>query len=482
MLTTRYIISSFLLQHRIWIYLTLPFLFTYGILFFGNDLSDSTYPILASLLAIWALPYYFVSVFFLEYTIPRWISYFLYPLLSVYLVSSLPYETTVLVSAKVVIISLGIILPILAPFLQDGQILPKWSFLRQRLQRLPLFIYVVICTGMLAFLVVPANNYFEAAVQSSSWTAYFGIYFSTVLQSLTIYLPYYLIYHWHHHILFNELLKKRGVVVYGVGIALLLLLFVPIHAALAGQFPAVTQFKMHPTGVIPNVWAPIHFSIPITILLVSFPFIAIVEWYKQANQLSIAKQEKTAAELGMLKQQINPHFFFNTLNNLYAMSLTEDKETPEAILKLAELMRYVIYQGPKTFVPIEADIAYLKDYIALQMLRFHHDLDYHFHIDISDQQSPIAPLLLVMLVENAFKHGLEPSDEPGLLHLQLIQQEQSIVFTCTNSVDSSVQDRGEIGIGLENLRRRLTITYPEQHKLELENQANKYFAKLTITL
>ena len=153
-------------------------------------------------------------------------------------------------------------------------------------------------------------------------------------------------------------------------------------------------------------------------MLATTPIILTVQWFKQSNEIADLEREKSATELNLLKQQINPDIFINTLNNLYALSLTKDEKTPEVILQLSELMRYVIKRGKEEVVPILEEIKYIEDYVWLQNIRLHKKLDFSFEKNIDDLSLKIPPLLFINLVENAFKHGIEPAEEDlSLIHI-----------------------------------------------------------------
>lgn len=340
----------------------------------------------------------------------------------------------------------------------------------------------IVIVAIFALVIVPASNYFIEYTREFSRSQILLYYLAAVVQTFVIYLSYYPIYYVHHHFLFNKLLRKKGLLYYLLGATGFLLLFVPLQNQVIGVFPVVDQIKTHPIGVLPQVFSDLSFTLAIAFFLLSLPFIIMVEWYRQVNAISTLEQEKTVTELQLLKQQINPHFFFNTLNNLYAMSLTQDKETPETILQLSELMRYVIYKGQEEKVSLKLEVKYLQDYLDLQKLRLHKPLDLKFTTDIADEEVLVPPLLFIILVENAFKHGIEPAGGNPFLHLHLSQKDKTIHFRCHNSLekDSPASETG--GLGLPNLRRRLSVLFPDQHRLQLQSSDHDYLAELSLEL
>jgi hypothetical protein len=305
------------------------------------------------------------------------------------------------------------------------------------------------------------------------------VFVSHSLQFFLILLIYYSFYWINHYLLINHVLKQKGVLYYGFGLMGTVLLLYPIAAQLISWIPMVQQLGIHPV-VKGSVFEGINASIPLIGMILSIPFILTFQWFKQRSEIAALDKEKSETELILLKQQINPHFFFNTLNNLYALSIKKDKATPEVILRLSELMRYVIYKGKEQQVKLAEEIKYLKDYISLQQIRLHKQLDFQFEQEIEDDQIQFSPLLFIILVENAFKHGIEVAENEAFLHLYLKSNQNQLVFCCMNSVEGpSTQPPG---IGLRNLRRRLDLLYPKRHHLSLEQNDFTYKATLEIQL
>lgn len=194
----------------------------------------------------------------------------------------------------------------------------------------------------------------------------------------------------------------------------------------------------------------------------------------------LLEKEKSQTELDLLKQQLNPHFFFNTLNNLYALSLQHSDKTSESILRLAELMRYTIYKGKEPRVKLAQEIGYIEDYIGLQQLRLKKKLDFSFEKEINDETACITPLLLIVFVENAFKHGVEQAEQAAHLRLYLRLNHQKLYFSCENSIEENTGNEG--GIGLINLEKRLTLVYPGRYRLHTQRTPGLYTAELEIEL
>ena len=206
-------------------------------------------------------------------------------------------------------------------------------------------------------------------------------------------------------------------------------------------------------------------------------FIDFLETEESKKQLL---HEKNGIELAFLKSQINPHFLFNTLNNLYGLSLSEPEKTPDAIIKLSDMMRYMLYESNAERVPLQKEIAYLKSYIELQKLRYDGITYINFEVQGQDNGQEIAPLLLISFVENAFKHG-EVFEPQHPLSMTLIFDEKNVIFEVKNKIHHKNKD--EIGgFGVKNVERRLELLYPKRHKLLVENNKDIFESHLEIQL
>ncbi|SEE51424.1 Histidine kinase [Tenacibaculum sp. MAR_2010_89] len=208
-------------------------------------------------------------------------------------------------------------------------------------------------------------------------------------------------------------------------------------------------------------------------------FITIAHWiFKQIKSIIKLKNEKEKTELLHLKSQVNPHFFFNTLNNLYGLMKKGSKER-DMVLKLSDMMRYSIYEGGKDWVTLKQEIDYLKNYIELQEIRYHKKSDIQFNSEIGNPQAKIMPLLFIILVENAFKHGLENLEKDAYIHIYLTENNNKVSFDIENNFELH-QKPNHQGIGLKNLQRRLELIYPKKHTLVLSENTNIY--KVTLSL
>lgn len=194
------------------------------------------------------------------------------------------------------------------------------------------------------------------------------------------------------------------------------------------------------------------------------------------------KKEKKQAELMHLKSQVSPHFFFNTLNNLYGLVEQDTAKAQQLILKLSDMMRYSIYEGQNDWVTLADEITYLENYMDLHRMRYHKEIAIRFDIDAEDRNVKIMPLLFIIMVENAFKHGVEKLRKDAFVHIRLKATAQMIDFEIENNFDVE-ETGGSEGIGLKNLKQRLELVYLNRHELEISsNRADIYKIRLRLAL
>ena len=207
------------------------------------------------------------------------------------------------------------------------------------------------------------------------------------------------------------------------------------------------------------------------------------EWFKNERTKREMENQKISAELLNLKSQINPHFLFNSLNSIYSLAnKNSDKRTAQTILKLSDMMRYMMYESADNIVALEKEIEYLKNYIELQQIRLKETIPVTFNVSGKIGNKMIAPLLLIPFVENAFKHGISYLHE-SFISIELNFEENHLNFKTTNSISTDlVEKEKSSGIGLENVRKRLDLLYPQKHKLQTFKSENSFTVKLQIQL
>ncbi len=202
---------------------------------------------------------------------------------------------------------------------------------------------------------------------------------------------------------------------------------------------------------------------------------------RQQRQLLEVQKEKLNAELSFLKAQINPHFLFNTLNSIYALSIQKSDDTPRALIQVSELMRYILKDAEADVVPLNKEINYINNYVALQKRRLGHTVKINYEAPSQIPNKTIAPLILTSFVENAFKHGVNP-EQDSAIHISISVRENKLKLLVTNNKVSSVNKEDTLGIGLKNAVSRLEHIYPGRHELTIENSDKSFNVQLIIEL
>ncbi len=197
-----------------------------------------------------------------------------------------------------------------------------------------------------------------------------------------------------------------------------------------------------------------------------------------AQQLRIEKQE---AELNYLKSQTNPHFLFNTLNNIYSLARDKSDLAPESILRLSKILRFMLYETGGAYIVIEQELKIISDYIDLERLRYDDSLRVNFNHNIEDMKQALPPLLLIPLVENAFKHGVSETRDQPFVDIHLSVNNRQLAFIVKNSAEASGERSVKESIGLSNLRRQLELLYRE-FNLSVQQGASDFTATLKINL
>lgn len=205
-------------------------------------------------------------------------------------------------------------------------------------------------------------------------------------------------------------------------------------------------------------------------------------WFRQRKETEMLKEEKRQAELKFLKSQINPHFLFNTLNSVYGLALERSKKTPGLILKLSDILSYTLYESGMGEVALVKEIQLIKDIISLEKERFGKRLDISFIVEGDPKKMQIPPLLLIPLVENAFKHGIHNEVKKGWINISLSAQENVLRFHISNSVPSDSENKDKDGLGLMNIKRRLELLYEKRHHLEIEKKEDTFTVRMEINL
>ena len=241
---------------------------------------------------------------------------------------------------------------------------------------------------------------------------------------------------------------------------------------------------------IPPVWlSSTRFIVMVTLnSLFLVVFIGLLKFLEDWFELEAAKKEleneRLTSELRFLKAQINPHFLFNTLNNLYYLAFTNSPNTTEVIAKLSQMMRYMIYDSNHLSVPLDKEIEYIENYISLEKLRLNEEVPIDFKVEGMTGGLRIVPLVLITFLENAFKHGINSTTKDSFVDASIEISGKTCVYTVTNS---KVSDSGKTvteksGIGLQNVKRRLELSYPNDYELNVNETEKTYSVTLKLNL
>jgi two-component system LytT family sensor kinase len=234
------------------------------------------------------------------------------------------------------------------------------------------------------------------------------------------------------------------------------------------------QARYFPYYITDNIYNVITFSFN------AFFLKMIEDFFTNEKEKNALLTEKLNAENAFLKNQLNPHFLFNTLNNIYSLALNQSPKTPEAVMKLSELMRYMLYESNLEKVSLETELSYLNNFIELQKLRYSGQTFVDFEVigDVSSQR--IAPLMLIPFVENAFKHGsIQDANHP--LSIKLLVSQNNLNFSVKNQLANQNKDKFG-GVGLENIKKRLNLIYPKNYHLDIQNDGDSYSSELNLIL
>jgi sensor histidine kinase YesM len=205
------------------------------------------------------------------------------------------------------------------------------------------------------------------------------------------------------------------------------------------------------------------------------------EWFRQRNNALRAENEKVRIELESLRSQIHPHFLFNTLNNLYSLTLTSSASASIVVVHLSDLLRYMLYECKDHEVPVDKELQMLKKYIELEKLRYGNRLDVGFTINGSTDGLSIAPLLLLPFVENSFKHGVSEQIDQSWISIHIHIQGNRFTIQISNSrIEQTEFIYG--GLGMENVRKRLKLLYPDAFELKITEEPEIYIVRLELTL
>ncbi len=285
------------------------------------------------------------------------------------------------------------------------------------------------------------------------------------------------------YILLKSFLETRAFGKYLLQVFLLILVFSPIYTLVfywnLQRFESLHEVVTYADAMKQGILNSAAFIFISTILKLA------KAWFSQKATTRELEKQNLTTELNFLKSQVNPHFLFNTLNNLYALTLQKSDTAPEVVLQLSDLLRYMLYDCNEQRVPLEKEVHYIKNYIALEKLRQGEHVNIDVQLPDETKDVHIAPLLFVPFLENAFKHGMNINN--AFVKVQMELKEQQLFFRVDNSVGKKPnlpidQKKKSGGIGLENVKRRLALMYPKKHNLRIKSGAEQHTVLLKIEL
>lgn len=338
------------------------------------------------------------------------------------------------------------------------------------------------------------NPRIEIIIHLLAWCVLFGFPFVFMLEShdpkLDLYggyvvntMAFFIVFYVNYLYLIDKLLFDRNTFRFIIiNIVLIGLCAYLLHVFQIFQFPNENHGHMHHMhGPPPPIFIFRDISSLFFAVGLSVAIRMTGKWYKTENERKEVEKDRYETELKNLKNQLNPHFLFNTLNNIYSLIPVHPEQAQDTVHRLSQLLRYVLYENNDNFVPLEKEINFLKSYIDLMSLRLSDQVKLTTEFNVPMGKDLIAPMLFISLVENAFKHGISPI-HASFVHISVIYNEgKEVVCMVENSYfPKNEQDKSGSGIGQENLRKRLELLYPQHHLLILENRGNSYFAQLRI--
>ncbi|MCK0192314.1 histidine kinase [Arenibacter sp. F20364] len=282
------------------------------------------------------------------------------------------------------------------------------------------------------------------------------------------------------------LFKKKYVSFIIVSMVLIVICAAVISDSFRGLVEGPPPREMGPPPKMRPI-APPQFLINFLVLSIAYVLATFVETFlfaqKKEEETIRNKNENLQTELKLLKSQINPHFLFNSLNNIYALSVTNSDKTQKGISTLSNMLRYVLYECEQPFVPLSKEIDYIKDYLAMYTLKSSKTYPIHTEFQIANPAVQVAPMLFIPFVENALKHGNLEKISDAFLKISIFSDDGKIDFEIENSTPKEPLNKDKVGgIGLENVKKRLELLYPKKHTLTIQKELTTFKVQLHIGL
>ncbi|HWS00716.1 MAG TPA: histidine kinase [Prolixibacteraceae bacterium] len=319
------------------------------------------------------------------------------------------------------------------------------------------------------------GSYFFIFQQNFTFTLYL-LYLLVHLPVLVVY-TYFVIYSLVPYFLpRGKYLVFSGLLAISTALGALLKLYVSKNFYYAVFIPEVQH---------PEEWYTLD-SVLMNMLWIAGPAIlfAMFKYYrnriKNQDISNEAERKRLSAELRVLKGQLNPHFLFNTLNNLYSLALVKSDKAAAVIAKMSDMFHYILYECNAIEVPLSKELRFIEDYMELEQLRYSDRLSIQFEKEIDNMNHLIPPMLLYSFVENCFRHGSSPDPDLPWIKIFIRIRNSHLTFEVQNSIPGNSRKRNTEGVGLLNSKRRLELIYPQNHQLIITEENNKFIVKLDI--
>lgn len=379
--------------------------------------------------------------------------------------------------------------------IQRASILLKLQKLMQKMLSLNamviilLILWVMVFSGIFLYNQYPEQQTLVAKIDIKKIINQFEHYLYYVWQLSIFAVLIGALYFIYRYYFIKLILAKHGLLLFLTTALLGIFLFTPLSVSILLLLPINEQAITLLPSENHDIFDTSNYQFTFWLMLIITPIIIAFERREQVFVVTELEKQKTQTELQLLQQQVNPHFLFNTLNNLYALTLAQSEQAPKMIMQLANLLRYTVYEGKRNKVTLAQEVEYLQNYLALQTIRNNKLLTINAQWPAIIQQWSLPPLLLIILLENAFKHGVERCTSANEITVTMTVKDNVLNFFCKNYDNNNLlveqhndTDVNSEGVGLDNLRKRLKLQYPTSHTLTSQRCGDFWCAELSIPL
>lgn len=288
--------------------------------------------------------------------------------------------------------------------------------------------------------------------------------------------------YFNNYYLVPNLLQFRKYFQYFVSVFLTISFVCLIHIVFllwADTIENTEKFSLWSFEFFINDAISISYTLAITMALHFFK-----QWFEKERLTTRLEKLNIETELKFLKSQINPHFLFNSLNSIYALTLSKNDKAPEVILKLSEILRYILYEGGEKTVELKKEVEYIKNYLELEKIRFGNRLKVIIDLDGDFSGKEISPMILLPFVENSFKHGVNSTIGEAFVNIKISIEKNTLYFEIENNKQTThtSEPKPNSGIGINNVKKRLSLIYPEKYDIHIEDKGEIYNVKLILHL